>query len=568
MRYLLTMRYLITLLVITILFSCSVNDDVVATVGNVEITVGQLKEKMQPKFPHKKDFKDVELAHKKQFLDQLITKQLKINEAIARGYDKEESFEVAYYKQKVNVLGTRYYERFIIDKLITEQEIRQYFEKSKEEIKASHILISFKSAPKSRNTRSKEDALNLANELAQRVKNGQNINELAFKYSDEASRESRKGDLGFVKWGKMVKPFEKALFAMEEGSVSDPILTDFGYHIIQAFERKKNPAFIDGNFDKQKLPIKQALYRTVSDKALKMWKAHIDSVREELSFEYKWMEAFGLVLSNKSRARSGTLAKGVFSKAENSSVLARWDGYEYTVEDLAREVHPQRFHSTFSDTAQMRKSLEFAVLQRMMVMVSEGIDLHEEPEIAKKLKNYRTYSLVSQFDRIEIQEKSVPDENQIKNYYEQNKPEYTIPEKLDISTIIISDKELANTIYKKAKKGADFKKLAVKYTEDSQGAKKFGFIGRRSVNEMGTLTQYAFKGKTGEVLKPVEFKGKWQVIKLGKRYPSLLHPFEVVQQRVAAKVSKLNHKENSQKALAALKDKYPVVVYDDKITNF
>lgn len=83
-------------------------------------------------------------------------------------------------------------------------------------VKASHILVKKQS-----------EALKIEEEL----KNGADFGKLAKKYSQCPSKK-RGGDLGFFGKGQMVKEFEKAAFKLEKGKVSEPIKTQFGYHLI------------------------------------------------------------------------------------------------------------------------------------------------------------------------------------------------------------------------------------------------------------------------------------------------------------------------------------------------
>jgi peptidyl-prolyl cis-trans isomerase C len=84
-------------------------------------------------------------------------------------------------------------------------------------IKASHILVEKQS-----------QALKVAEEL----KAGAKFGDLAKKYSTCPSGK-RGGDLGQFGRGQMAKEFEQAAFALKPGQVSDPVKTQFGYHIIK-----------------------------------------------------------------------------------------------------------------------------------------------------------------------------------------------------------------------------------------------------------------------------------------------------------------------------------------------
>jgi len=90
------------------------------------------------------------------------------------------------------------------------------------EIRASHILVS---------------KIDEADHIMRELKSGKDFSELARKFSSCPSSKNG-GDLGFFSRGQMVKEFEDAAFTMEMGQISNPIRTQFGFHIIKVCERK------------------------------------------------------------------------------------------------------------------------------------------------------------------------------------------------------------------------------------------------------------------------------------------------------------------------------------------
>jgi peptidyl-prolyl cis-trans isomerase C len=85
------------------------------------------------------------------------------------------------------------------------------------EFKASHILVKEKS---------------LAEKIAKEAQNGSSFATLARKYSQCPSR-SKGGDLGWFESGQMVPTFERAVKKLSNGRISDPVRTQFGYHVIK-----------------------------------------------------------------------------------------------------------------------------------------------------------------------------------------------------------------------------------------------------------------------------------------------------------------------------------------------
>ena len=90
------------------------------------------------------------------------------------------------------------------------------------EWRASHILVK---------------DYDLARRLYQEIKQGARFEELARKHSTCPSKSSG-GDLGWFGPGKMVKPFEDAVRKTGSGSVTEPVKTQFGYHLIKVTGKK------------------------------------------------------------------------------------------------------------------------------------------------------------------------------------------------------------------------------------------------------------------------------------------------------------------------------------------
>lgn len=85
-------------------------------------------------------------------------------------------------------------------------------------IKCSHILLKKQS-----------EAL----EVLKKLKNGESFSNLAKECSIDRGSGKRGGDLGFFRKGKMVRPFEDVAFKLAKGEISEPVKTEFGYHIIK-----------------------------------------------------------------------------------------------------------------------------------------------------------------------------------------------------------------------------------------------------------------------------------------------------------------------------------------------
>ncbi len=101
--------------------------------------------------------------------------------------------------------------------------------------RARHILI------RPTEIQPEAEVLRRLRDLRDRVRGGADFAELARQYSDDGSA-GRGGDLGWIYPGDTVPAFERAMGALQPGEVSDPVRTEFGFHLIQVLERRTDAA--------------------------------------------------------------------------------------------------------------------------------------------------------------------------------------------------------------------------------------------------------------------------------------------------------------------------------------
>ncbi|WP_436663211.1 peptidylprolyl isomerase [Pontibacillus chungwhensis] len=128
---------------------------------------------------------------------------------------------------------------------VTDEQVKDYYENMKQEVEAKHILV--------------EDE-KTANEVIDKLNNGGDFAELAKEYSTDTSSAEKGGDLGYFSTGDMVLPFEQAAYDLEIGKVSEPVKSDYGYHIIKVTDkREKEDTSSIGTFDEMKDQLKTEL---------------------------------------------------------------------------------------------------------------------------------------------------------------------------------------------------------------------------------------------------------------------------------------------------------------------
>lgn len=162
-----------------------------------------------------------------------VNYKLKVKEAESLGLDKSEEFNREFSSFQENLKAP-----FLIKNSLEEGELRKAYSRMQEVIRASHILFQF---PPNASRDDSLIVLKMALKVRSEIEQNGDINTLASQYSDDPSAKINKGDLGYFTALQMVQPFEDAAYTLQSGQVSDPVLTNFGYHLIQVKDRQPNP---------------------------------------------------------------------------------------------------------------------------------------------------------------------------------------------------------------------------------------------------------------------------------------------------------------------------------------
>jgi peptidyl-prolyl cis-trans isomerase SurA len=170
---------------------------------------------------------------KETYLELFINYKLKVKEAYDQGLHKNDSFikELGSYRNQLS-------QNYLYDQEITEELIEEGYNRLREEVSVSHILIRLTVDSRPNDTLA---AWNRIKEIQNKAKSGEDFEALAKKYSEEPKADERGGYLGYFKAFGMVYPFETAAYNTSVGQVSDIIRTQFGYHILKVHDRRVSP---------------------------------------------------------------------------------------------------------------------------------------------------------------------------------------------------------------------------------------------------------------------------------------------------------------------------------------
>lgn len=154
-----------------------------------------------------------------------------------QGFNDEESFRniirMSLLQEKAASEGVE----------VTDEEMQERYDRMKTEIEAQHILV--------------EDE-ETANEVKEKLDDGESFEDLAKEYSMDESNAEDGGSLGFFSVGQMVPEFDDAAFALDVDEISEPVMSEFGYHIIKVTDKRETEEDI-GSFEDNEEIIRREL---------------------------------------------------------------------------------------------------------------------------------------------------------------------------------------------------------------------------------------------------------------------------------------------------------------------
>ncbi|MCD6333599.1 MAG: peptidyl-prolyl cis-trans isomerase, partial [Bacteroidales bacterium] len=168
----------------------------------------------------------------KESLDLFINFKLKVMEARRLGLDTSKQFinEIQSYRKQLA-------RPYLLDPKVTDELVKEAYDRLQWEIRASHILVAVKmDAPPADTLLAYQKAMR----IRERLLKGDDFATVAREMSSDPTAKDNGGDLGYFTALQMVYPFENAVYNTKAGEISEPVRTQFGYHILTVTDKRPN----------------------------------------------------------------------------------------------------------------------------------------------------------------------------------------------------------------------------------------------------------------------------------------------------------------------------------------
>ncbi|UCD94974.1 MAG: peptidylprolyl isomerase [Candidatus Zixiibacteriota bacterium] len=497
-----------------------------------------------------------EFENRRTILDSLVIQQLLIQEAYEKNIDESEEVNRIVLGNKDQFLLDVLYLRKVVDEIkVTEDEIKDFYDKLEYKLKASHIVVA------------SEDTANM---IVDSLGKGGVFENLAVSHSVDPTATRNQGDLGYFVWGQMDPVFLENVFKMNPGEISQPFQTKYGWHIVKLVDRTPNE--LRGSFEKMSDQIKGSLESIRRNERL-------NSYREELHDKYS-IRIDTVTCEYLMRKRASlypptlleTLPKNDFDleqldRDEMDLIIASWDGGQMTVGDYLRKVKQARTagRPNLDDYDKMAEFVFNLNLMSILSFEARQLGLEDDAEFKRKLRRFKELTMADVMENDSLPIADEVDEGEMRQYYEDNQREFTVPEKIHVYEILFNDYSTAKTYALKIRSLQRFKSIASEYTERPGKRASGGDLGWIEQRIYPKLFPVAKEADIGDVTAPVQQGKKYSIMYVAEKKPEEIKDFLMVKQNIKEKIERERRKQAFVDWVEKRKTEADIEIFEDNL---
>jgi peptidyl-prolyl cis-trans isomerase C len=259
-------------------------ETVILTIGDEKVTLAQF-EQIIATLPDQQRAQLQAPGGKRKLAESLAELKALAQEGRAHKLDQSPKIQTQIRLQTEQIIAQNMFQELASTAKPDEAALHTYYDAHKnewEEVSAKHILIRFQGSTVPIRAGMKDmtdaEALAKAQEIRARIVGGAKFDDEAKIHSDDVGNAPQGGDLGSFTKGRMVPAFEQVAFASEVGKISEPVKTQFGYHLIMV------TAHANKTFEQVRPEIEAKMKPELGQKALADLKAKKNIVFDETYF--------------------------------------------------------------------------------------------------------------------------------------------------------------------------------------------------------------------------------------------------------------------------------------------
>ncbi|MBK7311816.1 MAG: peptidylprolyl isomerase [Sphingobacteriaceae bacterium] len=342
-------------------------------------------------------------------------------------------FENGAYNTKVGEVSTIVKSRF-------GYHILKVYEKrnSRGEILVSHIMVKI---PKGGTEQDKANSKAKAKELFDKVKAGEKFEDVARQFSDDKQTSDQGGQLQPFKSGRFPKSFEDAAFGLKNnGDISEPVETQYGWHIIKRIDKKALPPFAEMKND-----LKAKVSRDTRSQMGKV--ALIARVKKNNGFKenLKARDEFKTIIDSTYLQATWTTKR---AQSLGNKEMFNIGGRSYTQNQFAKYLETQMTIRTQDDAWEVAKPMYTKWVDECVVAFEDSQLEKNYVEFRNLVREYREGILLFDLTDQKVWSKAVKDTTGLKKYYEDHKASYQWDERADVTNYKCVNEVIAKDVRK------------------------------------------------------------------------------------------------------------------------
>ena len=552
------------------LFGCNLKKtQIVARVGNSLISV----EQFEREFLESNTIQSAQsstLQDKKKFLDRIIENRTKLLFARQMGIDKLPEVEEQIEQAKQRSSYTATLEKQVMFKIIKEEEIKKFYDRSDKEIRVRHILLDL---PPKEDIDSLHHVIQKATDIIEQLRSGGDFNSLVEKFSKDEFTIKKGGNLGFLKWGSMDNVFMAAALRSAKHQIyPQPIITSKGVHIIQVTDRRK---ILQKPYEFEKGTIVRYLFNKKRKEVMaefEKFNVELDKKHNIFYLDDNLQKALGFITSkpNDSLLIANYQVKNPdyswISYELQSLPLVKYDYEIVTLVDFFNLIFNQPNSprpGEITSVEVMKNTLQNNIRYDLTAEIGFKSGYLDIPNYRRQLDRQSSQILIRYLQNNHINKLlPITDEMSVE-FYNKQPEKYQLPAKAEVQEIYVKDSTEAQLVYQRAVSGENFNELVEKYNTRARTKNKNGNLGFVTENSYGELSKVAIKIEIGKITGPLKFNNGYSIFRVLSREKEQAQSYDKVKLKVRSDLAKELKQQKKEMWEGKIRNLYRIRIYSE-----
>jgi peptidyl-prolyl cis-trans isomerase C len=538
-----------------LIISCGKSDtDTIATVGDEKISVQDFRDFLDR---NKMGYRTAqeEFDGKHMLLDSLINHTLLVQAAYAKHIDQSpEVTRILDANRSRFLLDALYHTRIDNKVNISEAELRQIYDDLQYQIRVYQIMF---------------DNLDTAQMVFEKLKAGANFEEMAYQYSVDDQAKRDRGDMGYFLRGTGPESFEKVVFRLDVGEMTPPFKTEYGYHIVKLVDKKPNDA------REPYARLRPALYdQVLTGMRQELVTAFMDSIKASYPITLDTTVANYITHKRMTLYPPEVIAKlpksdfdeTQLDRDEKELVLGTWNGGQVTLIDYlltVRRYLPPESRPDFDNYDSLAKVIFDIKRPEILVTEAEKCKIAEGDFFKRKFKMFERYTIAEIMRNDSIPAPLPPSEQELRDYYDQNREKYLVPPQLHLYEILVSDQMLAQKLVREIHTLEEFQKKATQYSERSSARVKGGDLGFIDSARFPAAFAACRRIPLGTIAGPIPENGMFSIVWPVQWTPETYGDFLNVKEEIAESMATERKNQSVNDWMKQRRDATDIEINDD-----